>query len=150
MTRRIDLERPSSVERIAFLDAFRAQLGDSETAGLAHLGLSWDELALAFERVGQVRCVRCDGRTAGFVWTERRGRTLHLHAIVLWPEYRGRGIGAEVLRTLEREANGRAETFELGVQVENTRVLAFYERHGFRRADVPTAPGFRILRKPIC
>lgn len=149
MIRRVDLERPSSLERIAFLDAFRTQLGDSEASGLAHVGLSWDEFAAAFDRVGEVRCVRCDGWTVGFVWTELRGQTLHLHAIVLWAEHRGRGIGAEILRRLEREVSGRAEVFELGVQIENVAAFRFYERYGFLVANVPTAPGFCILRKPI-
>jgi len=149
MPRRIHLECPSPKERIAFLDAFRAQLGDSEAAGLAYLALSWDELAAAFEQVGEVRRVGWNGRTVGFVWTEFRDRTLHLHAIVLRAEYRSRGIGTAVLRTLEREVCGRAEYFELGVQAGNTGALRFYERHGFRASDVPTAPGFRILRKPI-
>lgn len=149
MIQRIRLERPSPNERIAFLDAFRAQLGGSEAAGLAHLGLSWDELAAAFAEVGEVRRVCCGGKTVGFVWSELRGRTFHLHAIVLRPEVRGCGIGSAVLRELEHEVSGRAELFELGVQVENTGALRFYERHGFRPVDIHTAPGFRILRKSI-
>ena len=143
------LRIPREGEIESFLSMFREQLGESEDAALAHLGISWDDLAGLFATVGEIRTIEDNGASAGFVWIELRERELHIHAIVLRPDARGRGIGRLTFAALRREFQTRADVIELGVQEDNAHALAFYRRLGFRSVDRDTAPGYVILRTPL-
>jgi len=68
---------------------------------LAAMGMSPDEFERRMAETGVVRTVEVDGGKAGFVWTELRGRTLHVHALLLDEAFRGPGIGSTVLRLLD-------------------------------------------------
>jgi len=141
------LRTPTATEVPTFLEAFRTQLGDSQEEALAHLGLTWDELAALFTSVGELRAIDADGEVAGFVWIELRDRELHIHAVILHPVFRGRGIGREVFSELQREYSDTINTIELGVQESNQRAIGFYEHIGFSSMERATAPGFRIMTK---
>jgi RimJ/RimL family protein N-acetyltransferase len=79
-----------------------------------------------------------DGEPAGalaFSVANRRSRIADLHAVMLHPYHRGRGLGVEATRLLVRHL-----VFDLGyhgVQLEvygfNERALALFERAGFLR-----------------
>ena len=111
------------------------------------LGLTAEDVARLPHEVGELREVEEDGAVAGYAWIELRERTLHVHALLLEPEYRGRGIGGRVLRELEEEFRGRADEIELGVESGNEPARRLYERAGFER--VGERLGFLILRKRI-
>lgn len=128
---------------------FRTQLGEAEHAALDYLGVSWEKLAKLFSTIGEVRAVCEETDVTGFIWIERRETELHVHAIVLDPEFRGRGIGRSVFRELEREFSDVADVIELGVQEENTNAIGFYCHLGFHIVERDTAPGFLIPRRPI-
>ena len=82
-------------------------------------------------------------RMAGFAvveWTPQAlGIVAYIATIEVLPEYRGLGIGAELLRRLEGSANAeRADTVWLHVDIENISAIRLYERLGYRntgRAD---------------
>jgi ribosomal protein S18 acetylase RimI-like enzyme len=113
----------------------------------AELGLTTDEVARLPHEVGELREVEENGTTAGYVWLELRKRTLHVHALLLEPEFRGRGIGGRILAGLEDEFRGRIDEVELGVEPGNAPALRLYERAGFERAGERL--GFLIMRKPL-
>jgi ribosomal protein S18 acetylase RimI-like enzyme len=113
----------------------------------AELGLTAEEAARLPHEVGELRQVELDGPVAGYVWIELRERTLHVHALLLEPEYRGVGLGARVLAELEDEFGERIDEVELGVLPGNARALALYEKAGFER--VGERLGFLIMRKPL-
>jgi ribosomal protein S18 acetylase RimI-like enzyme len=113
----------------------------------AELGLTADEVARLPHEVGELREVEEDGATAGYVWLELRERTLHMHALLLEPEFRGRGIGGRVLCELEEEFCDRADEIELGVEPGNVPAMRLYERGGFER--VGERLGFLIMRKRL-
>jgi ribosomal protein S18 acetylase RimI-like enzyme len=113
----------------------------------AELGLTADEVARLPHELGELRTVEEDGATAGYVWLELRGRTLHVHALLLEPELRGHGIGGRVLSELEDEFRGRIDELELGVEPGNAPALRLYERSGFERAGERL--GFLIMRKRL-
>jgi ribosomal protein S18 acetylase RimI-like enzyme len=113
----------------------------------AELGLTAEEVARLPYEVGELRPVVEDGATAGWVWLELRERTLHVHALLLEPEFRGRGIGGRVLAGLEEEFRGRVDEVELGVEPENAPAVRLYERSGFERSDERL--GFLIMRKRL-
>lgn len=145
----VTLRIATQEEKQKFLNMFRKQLGKSERSALDYLGLSWDKLAELFVTIGEVRAVCENGEVTGFVWIELRETEVHVHAIVLDPQFRGRGIGRCVFQELEQEFSEAASVIELGVQEENASAIGFYHKVGFRPAEKDTATGFLILQKPI-
>jgi len=113
----------------------------------AELGLTAEEVARLPHEVGELRTVEDEGATAGYVWIELRERTLHVHALLLEPQFRGRGIGSRVLAGLEDEFRGRIDEIELGVEPGNVPAVRLYERAGFEA--VGARLGFRIMRKRL-
>ena len=85
--------------------------------------------------------VEVEGKPAGvlaFEVANRRSRIANLHAIMLHPDHRGRGLGVEATRLLVRHL-----VFDLGyhrVELEvygfNERALGLFERAGFVREGV--------------
>jgi ribosomal protein S18 acetylase RimI-like enzyme len=79
-----------------------------------------------------------DRRMAGFAiieWTRQAGRiSAYIATIEVLPEFRGRGVGAELLRRLEGSANaeGSIEVC-LHVDAENASAIRLYESTGYRR-----------------
>jgi len=119
--------------------------GQSEEA-MAFLGMSIEQFAEVYRTTGEIRVVLVDGDDVGCLWLEKRERQLHVHAIILRPGARDRGIGTRVVHALRREFSSRVDEIELGVQDENVNAVRFYERSGFRRVPVDTAQGFSIMR----
>ena len=83
------------------------------------------------------------GRMAGFAileWARQAaGAVAYIATLEVLPEFRNRGIGAELLNRLESSANAeRAVTIWLHVDTENTQAIRLYERMGYQntgRAD---------------
>jgi len=145
----IEYRDPAPTERDRFFEEIVEELGDDSAGALAFLGMTVETLRAIYQTVGDVRIVRSGGSDVGHLWIEERDRSLHVHAIILRPGARGRGIGTRVLEGLRREFAGRVDEIELGVRDENTGAVRFYERLGFRRAPMETAPGFSILRLSV-
>lgn len=71
------------------------------------------------ERVGRLRVIRSDG-------------SIELAGIQLLPSYQSRGIGTAVIEGLKAEAADHGCMLELlGVEKDNPRARALYERLGF-------------------
>ena len=130
-----------------FVELFAEFMPPDSEAVYRELGLSPEEAAALPRSVGELRQVEEDGAVAGYAWLELRDRTLHVHALLLEPEFRGRGLGGVVLAELEREFEDRVDEVELGVLPGNARALALYEKAGFER--VGERLGFLIMRKPV-
>ncbi len=116
---------------------------------LAAIGTTRDEIEEQMQSLGRIREVEVDGAAAGSVWTEMRDRTLHVHALLLDEEFRGRGVGGAVLRLLEEEVAGEADAVELGVQDANAAARRLYEKAGFDEVERRPEVGFRVLRKRL-
>ena len=76
---------------------------------------------------------------AGFAiveWSPQvTGIVAYIATIEVLPEYRGLGIGAELLRRLEGSANAeRAIEIWLHVDTENSSAIRLYERSGYQKA----------------
>ena len=104
------------------------------------------ELKLYYEDFGTGRADNCivaddDGRVIGAVWTRIMNDYGHVDddtpsfAISLYKEYRGKGIGTELMRQmleqLRKDGYGKAS---LAVQKANYAVK-MYEKAGFRTVD---------------
>ncbi len=57
----------------------------------------------------------------------------YLASIAVAPDWRGRGVGAELLAFCERHVSPSSRHFFLCVSSFNPRARAFYERHGYRK-----------------
>ena len=88
-----------------------------------------------------VLCVECDGRIVGAVWTRIMEDYGHIDddtpsfAISLYKEYRGQGIGTELMKKmLEVLKNAGFSRASLAVQKANYAVK-MYRKVGFKIAD---------------
>jgi ribosomal protein S18 acetylase RimI-like enzyme len=106
-----------------------------------------EEFSHLFRTVGAVYGIYQDGELAGFYWVELRETILHLHGLILRPEFQGQGIGAEVLSYLEVQYREHVEAIELGVHRSNERAIALYERQGYQTTRTFEDLGFLIMQK---
>lgn len=142
-------EKPTLEQYETFLQLMREKTGGYLEPTLRAMEMTWEAFDVMFRSVGEVRSIRRDGVNVGFVWIERRDRTLHVHGLALDPPFRGQGIGTRVFRDLEREFRGEADIIELGVHESNPRAWALYERLGFRVGETLPDVQFAVLRKPL-
>jgi len=111
--------------------------------------LTQEEFDHLFRTVGQVYSVYEDQELAGFYWTEERERVLHLHALILKPQFQGRGIGTQILTILTSAKKDVVNSIELGVHESNQRAIKMYERQGFKTVKQLGDLQFRIMQKPL-
>ena len=131
------------------LELMRAEIPAYLDTSLRILGLTWEQFGRLFRTRGRVERIECEGREAGFYWIELRDRVLHIHALILHPEFRGRGIATRLLRRFDHDYAARADAFELGVHESNARARKLYERAGFRAFAERRDLGFAVLRRAI-
>lgn len=74
--------------------------------------------------------IQVDGVDVGRLYVDRQDRCLRLIELTLAPEWCGRGLGTDLLRSLMNEAHGGKVPVQLCVQKES-RALGLYLRHGF-------------------
>jgi ribosomal protein S18 acetylase RimI-like enzyme len=74
-----------------------------------------------------------DGRPAGRLYVDRGTDQILVMDIALLPEFRNRGIGTTLLRSLIDEANASDRTLAIHVEVNNP-ARSLYDRLGFRPA----------------
>jgi ribosomal protein S18 acetylase RimI-like enzyme len=81
------------------------------------------------EIVGQV-FIQWSSSDPRFADGRRRG---YLYALRIKPAYRGRGLGTRMIRAAEEALRRRGmDTVSIGVEKDNPRARALYERNGFR------------------
>jgi ribosomal protein S18 acetylase RimI-like enzyme len=78
--------------------------------------------------------IQVDGQAAGRLYLDRRPAEFRIVDISLLPEFRGRGLGEIILKSILAEA-GKIKT-PVRIHVErNNPALHLYERLGFRMID---------------
>jgi ribosomal protein S18 acetylase RimI-like enzyme len=75
--------------------------------------------------------ILCDGIPCGYVWIEDRDDDIHVHELVLLPEFQGQGVGSSLLRQVMERASKRQVPVRLGTFHAN-RALNLYRRLGFQ------------------
>lgn len=125
-------------------DLMREQLGFEQA--LEILGMSWEQFQYRMRTTGSMQVITCDGQFAGCVWTEYRGEVLHLHGLLLVPEFQGKGIGTVVMNSLPAT---NCSVIELGVSLDNPRAIRLYERLGFHTVKQLADIGYLIMQKPV-
>lgn len=102
------------------------------------------------ESLGRVWVIFCDGVTAGYAVIafgfsfEYGGRDAFIDELYLKGEFRGKGIGKEVMKFLESEAvKLGVNTLHLEVDIDNDAGEALYLKSGF------SSKGRKLLSKKI-
>lgn len=122
--------RPAAEPDRQFLeDVHAAALGP-----VALVGYGWPEITLREQFRSEIDLANChlilaDGRRAGYISIEDRGRFWYIDAIAIARRYQGKGVGTTVLRDVLADA-GRLPVRLNVLHVNRARLL--YERLGFR------------------
>ena len=93
--------------------------------------------------VAGIFVAKVDGKIVGFCasdgnwYSKREGKVVGaIHELAVLPEYRGLGIGKELLRRVFEYFQERGlDTVELWVGDENTQAIKFYRSLGFKEKD---------------
>ncbi|MFZ7089904.1 GNAT family N-acetyltransferase [Primorskyibacter sp. 2E233] len=96
------------------------------------------DMAYRMSNLNATFCIiQMDGTDIGRLYVDRQDNCLRIIEFTLAPEWRGRGIGSDILRSLLNEAHGGKVPVRLSV-MKNSPALALYLRHHFTRiADLP-------------
>lgn len=116
---------------------------------LDQMGITREQFRASMHSTGEIHAILADGHLAGFYWIELRGRTLHLHGLVLEGIFQGQGIGTHVIASLARSYHELADAMELGVHSSNHGAIRLYERLGFQTVRFIDNLGFLIMQKPL-
>lgn len=84
-----------------------------------------------FSSISQFSVVEVNGEFAGFIQSFRSSECLNLVEIHLIPEYRGMGIGSNILCDLQKLSANLKIRICIGCFKENYRAKALYQRLGF-------------------
>jgi ribosomal protein S18 acetylase RimI-like enzyme len=77
------------------------------------------------------RIIQLEGVDVGRLYVDRGNTYLHIIEFSLVPEWRGRGLGTNILRSLLNEAHGGKVPVRLSV-LKDSPAVSLYLRHGFR------------------
>lgn len=80
-----------------------------------------------------ISVVWSSGEPCGCIAIRFTDRSLHVALLLLEPRRRGSGIGASVMRQIEKRASLLGRPVTLSCFKDNVRALSFYERRGYGR-----------------
>ena len=78
-----------------------------------------------------IQVVVVDGEDAGRLRVVRRDGLVEIAGLQLMPAHQSRGVGREVVQVVVDQARADGLPVELGVEKDNPRARAFWERCGF-------------------
>jgi GNAT superfamily N-acetyltransferase len=83
---------------------------------------------------GSFDVIEVDGRAAGRLYVDRRPGDITIVDIALLPEFRGHGVGGQLIGGLKQEAAASRCRLSIHVEIHN-RATTLYERLGFVAVD---------------
>jgi ribosomal protein S18 acetylase RimI-like enzyme len=137
--------RPITPEDVSFLAGVYASTRAEE---LVQTGWSDEEKALFCRRQfdaqtahyaanypgASFQVIERDGRPIGRLYVARWEKEIRIVDIAFLPEFRGAGIGTELLRELQEEARAAEKSLTIHVERFNP-ALRLYERLGFQQIE---------------
>jgi len=140
--------RPATQDELpGFFELMVNQTAHYLKDALKTLDITVEQFEIYFRSVGQVWAVEIAGQVAGFYWIELRAEVLHIHALILRPEFQGQGIGTSILRLIEQCRPDGVTHLEVGVHNSNTRAQALCGKCGFALTRKRPEVGFAIYSK---
>jgi ribosomal protein S18 acetylase RimI-like enzyme len=132
-------ENPASLEPD---DKIVEPLGEADVESMTELALATEpgHWSLWTHRYGPFYGIRAEGRLASMAGERMRPAAgwSELSAVCTWPEYRGRGYAARVIRWVMAGFTARGDLPFLHSYSGNTGAIALYERLGFRTRRLMT------------
>lgn len=131
----------------AFDDPEILPLGEADAAEMADLALATEPGPWAAQtwRYGQFHGVRINGRLAAMAGERMRptANLAEVSGVCTWPEFRGQGLAARLIRKVMAGMAARGEVPYLHSYATNASAIRLYESLGFRarRAMVATLLG---------
>lgn len=117
-------------------DAEIVALGEADAAEMAELALATEPGPWAPQtwRYGQFYGIRIDGRLAAMAGERMRpaAHLAELSGVCTWPEFRGRGLAARLIRKVMAGMAARGEVPYLHSYASNVSAIRLYESLGFR------------------
>jgi len=98
------------------------------------------------KRLYEYSRILCDGKLAGYIRVSKCENEVELDDLYILSEYRGQGIGSEVLRICTRRAD---KPIFFYVFKKNTRAIALYARLGFIIAEKVGDTRYIMREKPF-
>lgn len=104
--------------------------------------IKMDQLMSDYRRGVKLFGCLCDGHTAGYMQLETTAPgKFTLDKVAVLPEYRGQGIGAQMLEfAIDHAAHHGGQTLTVSVFAIDTSLVEWYRRHGFVLRDTMTRP----------
>ncbi|UCD17998.1 MAG: GNAT family N-acetyltransferase [Candidatus Zixiibacteriota bacterium] len=147
---RIPVCRPASGKDYdEFLALLKQEASEYLERSLELIGLTMWKFSKAIRTVGEVFRIECQSRPAGYYWIEKRGNVLHIHGIVLRPEFQGMGIAGSIMTLLAENYRGEVDLIELGVHDSNVRARELYQKLGYNVVKRMDEVGFDIMQKRL-
>jgi ribosomal protein S18 acetylase RimI-like enzyme len=133
--------RPTKTEDAGFLERVYASTrveelaltdwGDDQKAEFCrHQFTAQDAHYRAHYPTAEYSVIEREGVTLGRLYVDRWKQEIRIMDITLLPEFRGTGIGTELLRELQEEARGVGKALSIHVEKFNP-AMRLYERLGF-------------------
>lgn len=112
------------------------QLGETDAAEMAELALATEPGPWAAQtwRYGQFYGIRINGRLAAMAGERMRpaANLAEVSGVCTWPEFRGRGLAARLIRKVMAGMAARGEVPYLHSYASNASAIRLYESLGFR------------------
>jgi ribosomal protein S18 acetylase RimI-like enzyme len=124
--------RPASSADLPFLDTLRTLTLRVE-AGAHHPWNAETQRKLLLLHFDCARIIMCAGRDIGLIKVVRNAQEIHVHQLLLLPQYQRHGIASTLLSTLQHESLVKGIPITLYVR-RNLRVTTLYRQLGFRLA----------------
>lgn len=84
-----------------------------------------------FSQMDQFKVIEINGEFIGFAQYYLEHSCYHVVEIHLLPEYRGNGIGSDILKSLQGICIAQGKKIQLGCFKENVRAKKLYQKLGF-------------------
>lgn len=97
----------------------------------------WDEsyqqkdFGRDFSQIEQFKVIQINGKFIGFVQCYLEYSCYHVVEIHLLPEYRGKGIGTDILKAIQKTCSVQGRRIQIGCFKENDRAKNLYQKLGF-------------------
>jgi len=133
---KMDLENLRRITWLSWMDAYSSFIPETDLQ--AYFDIYYDRGAfstLFIDPSAHGYIAEVDGCITGYARTvfNRQENRLYLAALYLLPDFQGRGIGKGLVKAVEEHAAERhIGEILVGVMVQNSRALGFYEKAGFQ------------------
>ncbi len=83
-------------------------------------------------KLSEFKIIVSDNKDIGFIQLEESNSNVNITEIHIIPEYRGQGVGSQIINGILRDEKNQNKTISIGCFLLNQRAKNLYERLGFK------------------